>query len=109
MMVGYALNHNGDCYRMWNPKTNYIYESINFIWLKIKYFTKKSVTIEQSKVPRVSLIVYREPDTDIIGVREGNDYGYSADISDEKSYYNDDTNETYDASYVTKTSSVRVV
>ena len=44
MMVVYALNHNCDFYRMWKPKTNYIYESRDVVWMQINYFPKQSVT-----------------------------------------------------------------
>ena len=44
MMVGYVINHDGGCNRMWNPKKNYIYEYIYAVWLQIKYFPKQSVT-----------------------------------------------------------------
>ena len=87
MMFGYVLNHNGDCYMMWNPKINYVQESRYVIWLQIKYFAKKSVIPEQATATHVSLNVYREPETDIIEVRQVNDDGYSADSSEEKFNY----------------------
>lgn len=43
MFVGYALEHSGDCYRMWDPETNGIHESRDVIWLKRMYF-KPTVT-----------------------------------------------------------------
>jgi len=36
--VGYADNHEGDCYRMWDPKQHYIYITRDIIWLKRMYF-----------------------------------------------------------------------
>ena len=27
MMVGYALEHDGDCYRMWDPNTSRLHET----------------------------------------------------------------------------------
>ena len=75
LIVGYALNHHGDCYRMWNPKTNYVYETRDVIWLRRMYFQKLNVTPEQAIVPVVSLQVDRESETvddsTIIEVREG--------------------------------------
>ena len=44
MMVVFVLNNNGDCYRMWNPNTNYIYESRDILWLQIMYYPKQNVT-----------------------------------------------------------------
>jgi hypothetical protein len=34
MFVGYALDHAGDCYRMWEPQTGRVHESRDIIWLK---------------------------------------------------------------------------
>jgi hypothetical protein len=45
MFVGYALNHPGDCYRMWDPETGGIRESRDVIWMKRMFFTKKSKAI----------------------------------------------------------------
>jgi hypothetical protein len=42
MFVGYALNHPGDCYRMWDPETGGIRETRDVIWMKRMFFTKKS-------------------------------------------------------------------
>ena len=41
MMVGYALNHAGDTYRMWDMKTNRVHETRDVIWLKRMYFEKE--------------------------------------------------------------------
>jgi hypothetical protein len=38
MFVGYATNHDGDCYRMWRPNPHYIYETRDVTWLKRMYF-----------------------------------------------------------------------
>ena len=38
MFVGYALGHPGDCYRMFNPKTNGIHETRDIIWLKRMFY-----------------------------------------------------------------------
>jgi hypothetical protein len=43
MMVGYALNHAGDTYRMWDMKTNRVHETRDVIWLKRMYFDKEEV------------------------------------------------------------------
>jgi hypothetical protein len=40
MFVGYALDHPGDTYRMWNPLTRGIHESCDFIWLHRMYYSK---------------------------------------------------------------------
>jgi hypothetical protein len=40
MMTGYALDHEGDCYRMWDPKTNGIHETRDVIWLRRMYYAR---------------------------------------------------------------------
>ncbi len=38
MFVGYALNCNGDCYRMWNPNTKKIFDTCDIVFLKRMFF-----------------------------------------------------------------------
>ena len=38
MFVGYALDHSGDTYRMWNMMTNRVLVTRDIIWLKHMYF-----------------------------------------------------------------------
>jgi hypothetical protein len=40
MFVGYALNHPGNCDRMWDPKTGRVRESLDVIWLKRMFYDK---------------------------------------------------------------------
>jgi hypothetical protein len=40
MMTGYATDHEGDCYRMWDPKTKGIHETRDVIWMKRMYYEK---------------------------------------------------------------------
>ena len=40
MMVGYADGHAGDCYQMWNPDTNKVYESRDVVFLQIIFFER---------------------------------------------------------------------
>jgi hypothetical protein len=40
MFVGYALDHAGDVYHMWNPKTGWVHETRNVIWLHHLYFKR---------------------------------------------------------------------
>ena len=50
MFVGYATEHSGDIFRMYDPKTNCIRVSRDVIWLKRMYFeqppTAREMTIE---------------------------------------------------------------
>jgi len=49
MMVGYAENHDGDVYRMWNPLTEQMHMTQDVIWLKQMMFQKR---VEED-VPRM--------------------------------------------------------
>ena len=51
MMVGYALDHDGDCYRMWNPETNSVYETRDVVWMKWMYYQKPVSNNEQIVEP----------------------------------------------------------
>jgi hypothetical protein len=38
MFVGYATDHEGDCYRMWDPITNGVHQSRDVIWMRRMYY-----------------------------------------------------------------------
>jgi hypothetical protein len=40
MFIGYADDHNGNVYRMWNPKTERVHITRDIIWMKQMMFTK---------------------------------------------------------------------
>ena len=40
MFVGYAKNHSGDCYQMYNPETELISETRDVMWLHQMYYKK---------------------------------------------------------------------
>jgi hypothetical protein len=39
VFVGYAVDHEGDCYLMWNPTTMRVYTTRDIIWLNRFYYT----------------------------------------------------------------------
>jgi hypothetical protein len=43
MMVGYAIGHTSDCYKMWDPATDGIHKTCDIIWLKRMYVPKISL------------------------------------------------------------------
>ena len=45
MFVGYANNHAGDCYRMYNLVTSEVCETRDIIWCGRMYFTSKNLKI----------------------------------------------------------------
>jgi hypothetical protein len=40
MFVAYAVDHEGDCYIMWNPTTQRVYTTRDVIWLNRLFYTK---------------------------------------------------------------------
>jgi hypothetical protein len=40
LFIGYADDHDGDVYRMWNPKTERVHITRDVIWMKQMMFTK---------------------------------------------------------------------
>jgi hypothetical protein len=55
MFIGYAKDHEGDCYQMWNPKTEGVHTTRDVIWLRRMFYTAPTA------VPELAL----EPDDDI--------------------------------------------
>jgi len=47
MFIGYATDHDGDCYRMWNPKTNRVHETRDVVWLRRMFYEK----VEGAQLP----------------------------------------------------------
>ena len=39
MFVGYSVDHDGDCFDMWHPKTNKVYITRDVIWLNRMYYS----------------------------------------------------------------------
>jgi len=44
--VGYSLDHAGDTYCMWNPKTKGLHNTRDVVWLKRMYYTKQPPTYD---------------------------------------------------------------
>ena len=40
MFIGYTNDDAGDCYHVWNPKTNNVRTTRDVLWLKRMYFTR---------------------------------------------------------------------
>jgi hypothetical protein len=56
VFVGYALDHPGDTYRMWNPLTGGIHESCDIIWLHRMYYQQPSKPDEEIAPIRFNVI-----------------------------------------------------
>jgi hypothetical protein len=46
-MLGYADDHAGDVYRMWDPDTDGVHETRDVTWLKRMYFTSQRPTAQE--------------------------------------------------------------
>ena len=51
VFIGYAANHDGNCYRMWNPDTNMVMMSRDVVFLQRMFFEKE--TLEATKAEPV--------------------------------------------------------
>lgn len=40
MFIGYAMHHDGDCYKMWNPVTSRVHTTRDIIWLHRMFYVK---------------------------------------------------------------------
>ena len=49
---GYAENHSGNCYRMWNPASCKVTESRDVLWLHRMYY-QDNVTPDMAMLPEV--------------------------------------------------------
>jgi hypothetical protein len=61
MLVGYEIDHDGDVYRMWKPKTKLIHESRDVIWLNCMYYRRERPDTEiiastNDEVPTASVL-----------------------------------------------------
>ena len=81
VFVGYANNHEGICYRMWNPLKNSVHETRDVVWLHQMYFEKPNTEEE-----RLEPIVYLESNhvtTDVDAVLGDADPEEREGVSDE--------------------------
>jgi len=73
IMVGYAENHAGDTYRMYNPATNGVMETRDIIWLRRMYYAKPDKPAEFLREPDIEPVdVDAEVNPDNAEVGEGN-------------------------------------
>jgi hypothetical protein len=77
MFVGYAVNHDGDCYRMWDPNMSRIHETRDIIWLRCMFFQHKLPATDLTMDP----IEFSAPDS---GAREGVDNNIDENQSDKE-------------------------
>ena len=61
MFIGYANNHDGDCFRMFNPVTNGVSETLDVIWLRRMFYEKQDADATKQE-PIVFLEETRSPE-----------------------------------------------
>jgi hypothetical protein len=49
MFVGYASNHEGDCYRMWNPNTKKVSKTRDVVFLNRIFFRTPTMPVHQKQ------------------------------------------------------------
>jgi len=69
MMIGYAPNHAGDCYKMWNPRTGRVHETRDIIWLHRMFY--------QTPVNPKDMVIGPSVDFLIEEIGESNEVGES--------------------------------
>ena len=84
MFVGYATNHAGDCYKMWNENTNKYYLSRDVIFLQ-RMFYQKPVRHSEITIEPMTVIITREI------------YGESNEENDRTDLNNNEVRSTADA------------
>jgi hypothetical protein len=73
MFVGYALNHEGDCYRMWDPITSRVHVTRDIVWLKRMFFARPPELGDDEAVSPGVLLPVAEPDENQDAEAEDND------------------------------------
>lgn len=74
MLVGYADNHSGDCYKMLNMNTKCIMVTHNVLWLKQPYFGKDNAEV----TPIVDVVDDDDDGDDIMDAIPSIDHDYGA-------------------------------
>ena len=70
MMVGYAENHSGDCYRMYDPSTRKVHATRDILWLRKMYHDENGEPMkitEESDVEEVEMFDENEADSKVGG------------------------------------------
>ena len=87
MFVGYADNHEGNCYRMFNPLRNSIVESRDVTWLRRMYYPRPDtdltgqnpLVVIEADFPREEIVQPEEPRVKIEEIKD--DASVSSEVS----------------------------
>ena len=89
MMVGYADNHEGNCFRMFNPLRNSIIESRNVTWLRRMYYPRLDadltgqdpLVVTEADFSREERVQPEEPRIKIEEIKDQNDASVLSELS----------------------------
>lgn len=85
MFAGYATNHSGDCFHMWDPTTGGIRRSCDIVWLHCMHYQKPS-NAKELEVDNNAIVELKcSASNTVIKVGEGNNLYESDDEDDEES------------------------
>ena len=105
MFIGYALDYAEDVYRMWDPHTGGVHETLDIIWLRRMYYTNQ-VTAGEDFVVEVPAAIF---DADVESTEVGESTGVVAGESTSTSSVADATTTVPDDVEVKTTRSGRQV
>jgi hypothetical protein len=83
MFVGYSMDHYGDVYYMWNPKTNGVHVTRDIVWLKHMFYLAPARRELTSIVNPMTNIEDKEGVEVEEGVNEDSDSDDSEDSDDD--------------------------
>jgi hypothetical protein len=95
MFGGYALEHQGDTYRMWNPQTGGIHETRDIIWSHQMYYSKPSKPGEETAPIRFSVINEDDNGPESIPIQKA-EKGEIIESEPYQGVYESDSNEVED-------------
>jgi hypothetical protein len=49
MFMGYTLNHEGDCYRMWNPNMKEVSKTRDVVFLNRMFFRTSTMPVHKKQ------------------------------------------------------------
>jgi hypothetical protein len=84
MFIGYAKDHEGDCYQMYNPKTDDVHTTRDVIWLRRMFYTAPTTGPELDDdivITNDDIVIVTPPDNKA-DKNQGKSAGESVDDAD---------------------------
>jgi hypothetical protein len=93
MFIGYAMDHDGNCYRMWNPTTDGVHVTCNIIWIWRMFYNKPN---KEGIIRQLLLVEDADRDREIEDNKNNNDPGADDSSAWEGEVDGDDQNAAAD-------------